>query len=370
MKKYLFYLILAFVWVSCEKEDTLEPKIDYFNLYTIAPDPNDSVQQLRYEIYTEYGIPVYFSDTVGKYPLTVNVYGDTVYEYELMDLNWEFTNSSEDSRSIEYIFLKDDTEKYNALLFAQKFLENSSPALRPLSMLLVDTLNIMEDASEGYVFNHELHNFRTMVWGGVTLLSEEDQTALIEETCKSLISEKIQNYTYELTQFQVVSQDYYNKSWPTSLPEYTSDCITEYVDDTSDCITEYVDENNPMAYYNTWFGSEYLNITYGMYDGIRHTHEEAVAILNERRDAYCAIVGAWGFVYGYGRMASYTAPSAEDDLNCYLERLLSDNPTAWFERYYSNYPLVMKKYEILYNLIVNELGVKLDNNDEEQEEEI
>ena len=319
MKKYLFYLILAFVWVSCEKEDTLEPKIDYFNLYTIAPDPNDSVQQLRYEIYTEYGIPVYFSDTVGKYPLTVNVYGDTVYEYELMDLNWEFTNSSEDSRSIEYIFLKDDTEKYNALLFAQKFLENSSPALRPLSMLLVDTLNIMEDASEGYVFNHELHNFRTMVWGGVTLLSEEDQTALIEET---------------------------------------------------DCITEYVDENNPMAYYNTWFGSEYLDITYGMYDGIRHTHEEAVAILNERRDAYCAIVGAWGFVYGYGRMASYTAPSAEDDLNCYLERLISDNPTAWFERYYSNYPLVMKKYEILYNLIVNELGVKLDNNDEEQEEEI
>ena len=103
---------------------------------------------------------------------------------------------------------------------------------------------------------------------------------------------------------------------------------------------------------------------------IHITHEEAVAILNERRDAYCAIVGAWGFVYGYGRMASYTAPSAEDDLNCYLERLLSDNPTAWFERYYSNYPLVMKKYEILYNLIVNELGVKLDNNDEEQEEEI
>ena len=62
---------------------------------------------------------MYFSDTVGKYPLTVNIYGDTVYEYELMYLNWEFTSSADDSRSIEYIFLTDNTEKYNALLFAK-----------------------------------------------------------------------------------------------------------------------------------------------------------------------------------------------------------------------------------------------------------
>ena len=320
MKKYLLYLILALVWVACEKEDALEPKIDYFNLYTIAPDPNDSVQQLRYEIYTEYGIPVYFTDTVGKYPLTVNVYGDTVYEYELMDLNWEFTSSAEDSRSIEYIFLKDDAKKYASLLFAKKFLENSSPALRPLSMLLVDTLNIMENTLDGYIFNNELHNFRAMVWGGVSELPEEEQMALIDETCKSLISEKIQKFTYELTQFRVVSQDYYNKPWP-SLLLYPANCITEVVD-----------ENNPFAYISTWFGQQYMPL-------------------------------------GYGRMASSQAPNSDDDLNCYIERILSDNSTAWFEKYYSNYPLVMKKYEILYNLITNELGVNLDNNEEEQQEE-
>ena len=48
-----------------------------------------------------------------------------------------------------------------------------------------------------------------------------------------------------------------------------------------------------------------------------------------------------------------------------MERILSDNSAAWFEKYYSNYPLVMKKYEILYDLIVNEMGVKLNNGEEE-----
>lgn len=58
-------------------------------------------------------------------------------------------------------------------------------------------------------------------------------------------------------------------------------------------------------------------------------------------------------------MATYTAPSADDDLDCYLERILSDGGAAWFERYYSAYPLVMKKYELLRDAIENEMGVKL-----------
>ena len=174
MRKYIFFLLLAFVWASCEKEDDLKPKIDYFNLYTITDNPNDSVQHLRYEIYTEYGIPVYFTDTVGKYPLAVNVHGDTVYEYELLDLNWGFTSSAEDDRDIIYDFLDDDTKKYNSLLFVKKFIESSAPSLRPLSMLVVDTLRVKESAL-GYARQRELHNFRTMVWADVTTLTEAQQ---------------------------------------------------------------------------------------------------------------------------------------------------------------------------------------------------
>ena len=144
-------------------------------------------------------------------------------------------------------------------------------------------------------------------------------------------------------QFQLVSDDYYSNNWPQALPEI------------ADCILEEVDENNPLAYLSTWFGQNYM--TYVYMQG--YSHDQAVEALNERRDAYCAICGAWGFVYGYGSMATYTAPTADDDLDCYLERILSDDGAAWFQRYYSNYPLVMKKYELLRDVIENEMGVKL-----------
>ena len=122
-----------------------------------------------------------------------------------------------------------------------------------------------------------------------------------------------------------------------------------------------MDENNPFAYLRTWFGQNYVIWVYDY----GYSHEEAIAEINNMRASYCAITGAWGFVYGYGILASYQAPNADDDLDCYLERILSDNSAAWFEKYYSNYPLVMKKYEILYDLIVNEMGVKLNNGEEE-----
>lgn len=348
MKKYIFYLLLVLVWASCEKEDALESKVDYFNLYTITDNPNDSVQHLRYEIYKEYGIPVYFTDTVGKYPLAVNIYGDTIYEYELLDLNWEFTNSAEEDRIIEYDFLDDDTKKYNSLLFVKKFIENSAPSLRPLSMMVVDSLMVI-GGNGGQGWEKELHNFRTIVWADIATMTEEEQDALIDETCKNLVGEKIQNYTYEITQFQMVSDQYYGNRYPTPLP-YPATCITEIVD-----------ENNPFAYLRTWFGQNYVIWVYDY----GYSHEEAIAEINNMRASYCAITGAWGFVYGYGILASYQAPNADDDLDCYLERILSDNSAAWFEKYYSNYPLVMKKYEILYDLIVNEMGVKLNNGEEE-----
>ena len=234
------------------------------------------------------------------------------------------------------------------MLFVKKFIENSAPSLRPLSMMVVDSLMVIGgNGAQGW--ENELHNFRTIVWADVTTLTEEGQDALIDETCKNLVGEKIQNYTYEIAQFQMVSDQYYGNRYPTPLP-YPATCITEIVD-----------ENNPFAYLRTWFGQNYVIWVYDY----GYSHEEAIAEINNMRASYCAITGAWGFVYGYGILASYQAPNADDDLDCYLERILSDNSAAWFEKYYSNYPLVMKKYEILYDLIVNEMGVKLNNGEEE-----
>ena len=63
----IFYIVGCLLLLGCQKEDALESKIDYVNLYEITDSPEDSVQHLRYELYKNYNVSVYFTDTVGKY---------------------------------------------------------------------------------------------------------------------------------------------------------------------------------------------------------------------------------------------------------------------------------------------------------------
>ena len=84
----IFYIVGCLLLLGCQKEDALESKIDYVNLYEITDSPEDSVQHLRYELYKNYNVSVYFTDTVGKYFLKNDIYGNPVYRYELLDLSF------------------------------------------------------------------------------------------------------------------------------------------------------------------------------------------------------------------------------------------------------------------------------------------
>lgn len=341
MKKNIFYLLICFFLYSCEKEDTLVSSIDYFNLYEITDDPNDPVQSMRYQIYKDYNVSVFFTDTVGKYPLATDIDGNVVYEYELIDLNWEFTSYVEDV-DISFRYISDEDQKLRALEFTKNFLSSISAPLRPLSILLADTLFV--DSGLGAVNTTEYHNFRSMVWANVFSLDESEQVTLIDEVKKKLVKEKIKNNTNLLANFNVVSNNYYNKYFTTPLPAYDN------------CITEIVDDENPMANSSkTWIWQTYVNLVYGE----RKTHEEAMAEINSIREEYCSIVGSWGFIYGYGTFGKTQAPSSEDDFTCYVEQILLEGSAAWFEKYYANYPLVMKKYEMLRDYIENDLEVEL-----------
>ena len=65
--KNVIYLILSFLILGCEKENELTSKIELENLYEIKDDPTDPVKHRIYEIYSEYGVPVYFNDTMERF---------------------------------------------------------------------------------------------------------------------------------------------------------------------------------------------------------------------------------------------------------------------------------------------------------------
>ena len=93
-------MLLACLLLACQKEDGITPGTGFENLYTIQDDPNDSIQHKRYELYTTYGVPVFFNDTIGKVFVKTDVNGDSVFRYETLDLNWAFNGTN--SGSVTY----------------------------------------------------------------------------------------------------------------------------------------------------------------------------------------------------------------------------------------------------------------------------
>ena len=90
-------MLLACLLLACQKEDGITPGTGFENLYTIQDDPNDSIQHKRYELYTTYGVPVFFNDTIGKVFVKTDVNGDSVFRYETLDLNWAFRHGGRQS---------------------------------------------------------------------------------------------------------------------------------------------------------------------------------------------------------------------------------------------------------------------------------
>ena len=106
MKHIFIYLslLIAVALTSCQKEDDLSNEIDFSNIYAIA-DSDDPVQHLRYQIFTDYGVSVYFNDTIGRYYVRNDINGNPYYRYETIDPSWAFyTNNSDDMSSSDYIY--------------------------------------------------------------------------------------------------------------------------------------------------------------------------------------------------------------------------------------------------------------------------
>ena len=92
----------------------------------------------------------------------------------------------------------------------------------------------------------------------------------------------------------------------------------------------------------------------GRYKGLRITPEG----LENFRAAVRLKVGQFGFISS-GRWLSTTTPDdTEQDLTAYINELLSISPEK-FNELWGACPLVMKKYNILYDIVVNELGIDL-----------
>lgn len=326
MKK-LIYILSIFLLLACNREE-LDNPVFYENLYTIQDDPSDPVKHRIYGIYEKYGAPVYFNDTIGKYYVKDDVYGNPYYRYELIDLNWHFY--SDDSKTATYkIYYQTDPEHQMVSLdFVEKLLKNISRPIQPHAIFIADSIRFMKQGTgSGYtVYSVQ---FRSVTVAGLSGKTELQKDSLIDNITRSLISMKISRFKGQLYKFYSVSKTaWFGKQWRELGPVWTGTW--------------------GPSIFSQW-AKDYLMA--GTPWDAPLTEEQVEA----KRDEVRKIIGQYGFVGGND---VYSPENTSRDLELYMAEILSCD-RAEFTRRWKNCPLVMRKYEILYHLLKEELDYEL-----------
>lgn len=374
MKKIVYMLLLGSIMCACgDEEGMLEPQMQLENLYTIVDDPDDAVKHHVYEIYEKYGVPVYFNDTIGKFFVKTDVTGNPYYRDEVLDLAWNF-DSYDQSSTYEYDYCTDPAKQEEMLKAIELYLEDAAKPLWPFAFFVVDsarTVNKKTLVKTKWEDKYNLNNFRTIVLINGNWDWEEDEPAeVMTEMKRSYVINKISNFPVEVAEFGSVSHDYYDKYFGnTDLA--SGEVLTignrEEVDAEGSGLSHYdyivsaigsFDEiEQHFGSHNTdFFTRAYLRPDYFIYD--TYSPEDKALLAKLGRD----ILGGHGVVAvnEYSGYVAYEEMPADEgkDMQYFVRAILSSSD-ADFRAEWGDYPRVMQKYEILYRLLTEKLGLEL-----------
>lgn len=359
MKKILSIMASVLILFSCEKEK-IEPKIadNLVNYYEIKNDnPDDPVQCERYKIYEEYGVPVFFNDTIAKVFVKVLPTGDSVFRYERVDMNWKFTNNTISIYRYKYVGYDNDADKLKALGIIRNYLEKASKPLHPFCILTTKTatreiIKGSEDGTSVQYTNYEI-GYRALLLQGLAQYNTPAKidvfTTLLR---KMMITARLKNFERELEEFKSISDEkWYYKDFKTKEPEGLG-----VVWDSSHVMARYTNAGKFDRYEKIELSA--MRITYKFYEQNYPFEPNPVETFESFRQSPRAKIGAFGFV-APDKNNSMSSYSASSELDIFLDEVLNTNREE-FTRRWGTSPLVMQKYEILYKIIKEQMDVDLD----------
>lgn len=372
MKYIVITIVAVLTFCACQKEDALTNELDFSNIFEITDNPDDAVQHARFEIYDQYKVSVYFNDTVGRQLIRNDINGNPYYRYETLDMAWTFfdENDAENNVTYKYFYIKDEERQLKVLERLSGYLENLNEKMRPAIMMVVDSAYLvradgvvssamgdMEILETGMVAGRNADfrsNFRYTL---VTSLADIDDSAtenLFLEITQSLALSKIVNFTDKLGDFENITPDWYDQEGYFSYP---TDAMME---------NQYVGES--FEYLFAYYGTQYLD--YGRPDSFFEVgYDERIlglgfpsSFVEDSRMVYASILGPWGFVMPASTTSGVTMQdtpnTVEDDISAFTQLALMYSPEE-VEYYWGGYPLVMQKYNIIRDIIENDMGIEL-----------
>lgn len=341
---YIFLFAALWTFASCSEEELIGGRVDYSTPYVLTDNPNDSVAHRCYQIYEKYQVPVFFKDTLTRTYIGLDIYGDSIFRYETLDLNWDFTSHTGADVEYRHHYITDPAQQMKALDFVETYLSIVSEKMRPFCILLTDTTEVI--SAQSTETPEYIVNFRVLTLS--QMLGEESDpaqdTARCEEIIRSMVWGKVQAADQVVARFGSVSskEHWYERPWKPDANDPNNNNLG--------CTYQYTGYNWMLTYTYLYDEEEipYILKSFGW------TEEQFDTIRYEMfKD-----IGQFGFIVGDRYSGAFKSPDADYDLECYVNTMLDLSYDEFMDRYGMS-PLVVEKYNILYNYISGELGVDL-----------
>ena len=298
MKKYgLIILGIALLLGACQDDNEIGPIVgekDWF----VLEDSDDPIDGQRYDIYTEFGIPVYYNDTIG-HETRYSFAGEPYTYYERLQV---FYNPGGTAITGRYVLLEDKNDTKEVLDYLQTDLLPLIPETFYIpSILLVDSLVVGGDSAAYKGFN-------TVVCAKVkefATLDEEDRKWWRGSVMSAMLAGGLMN-----TESEWLEENFFGKS--------------QAVNPESDMV--YSSSRNYMVY----------QALSGVISDVNLQTLGAVGFLNHKwRPAYPTQTERMAYV-----------PTRENDLKQFCEVVFALSTEEVSARW-GEYPVVMAKYEAL-----------------------
>lgn len=292
--------------VACSDEDALVPSNTREDYFTILDSQTDEVSLLRKQFKTDTGVHLLFNDTLYVEKTGTDAFGDDILDVKRVDFRYELTNVS--TSSWRFYYLQNYADMRECTDFVRRYiLPHFGSSLLPYSLLLVNSIEYDEYGYEDWEEVAMANNWQCMALGvgGALGLDDDEKAAYADSFLQDMLSGMFDIFDERLDPFYNVVYD-------------GADCYSDYFSD-------YFTDFDP----DSW------------------TKEDNIADIYELGFLTCS------YSWWYG---DWYFPSARNDFNSYYSALFSMTQEE-FEQKYAAYPLVMKKYNILKNFIID-LGYK------------
>jgi len=310
MNKYysIFLCVLALCCWQCNDNDDAEPSGADRNWYVISPS-DDPLDGLIYEVYREKYVPIFYNDTIGR-EKRIDKFGQEWTYYEILDPNYTIESVH---ANVNYVLSGDREKLKTGVEFLRDEVLGRLPEIvQPKCFLLVDSVFLYGGGEFDWQIDWRLgvmYRGAGCTLIGIDTLNHMSTSGRID-LVYDIISEEIGAY----------------------LKYHHSDSLNTFY--------KYSNATISTGAYGVVI-CDYMSDSPGYGDDWKYWYEYGFLSYDELSDFWIND-DFWG--------SKYTTPSQAQDVRDFVVAIITMTDTE-FEAEYGEYPVVMRKYELLKDLV-------------------